>query len=124
MADDAGGLIDLEMGRIAAIGVSEFDAVAGMLSEEYVHVLASGETHDRASYMELIRGRRHSPQRGKLSVRRFGDGAVIQGEIFNDGGIMNSEEGQISFYCTQVAVRRDGCWKFVSYIETQTKHPT
>jgi undecaprenyl pyrophosphate synthase len=123
MIDDTQALIDLERRRSEAIGTGNLEALADVLADDYLHVLAPGTTHTKASYVELIRKSPRRPDRGDLKVRLFGDAAVIEGDLTNNiAAIGATRQRVIPAFCTQVAVKRDGRWQFVSYILTQKKH--
>jgi undecaprenyl pyrophosphate synthase len=123
MADDTHALIDLERRRAEAIGTGNLETLADVLADDYLHVLAPGTTHTKASYIELIRKSPRRPDRGDLRVRLFGDAAVIEGDLTNNiAAIGDVKQRVIPAFCTQVAVKRDGRWQFVSYILTQKKH--
>lgn len=123
MIDDKQALIDLERRRAEAIGTGNLAALADVLADDYLHVLAPGTTHTKASYVELIRKSPRRPDRGELEVRLFGDAAVIEGDLTNNiAATADAARRVIPAFCTQVAVKRGGRWQFVSYILTQKKH--
>jgi hypothetical protein len=126
MASDAeaGPLIALETRRCEAIGSGNLDALADVLGDDYLHVLAPGRVVDKAQYIEMIRNGPRKPERGSLHVRVYGDAAVITGDLDNHIGATAAVRRVIPAYCTQVAVKRDGKWQFVSYILTQKRDPT
>ena len=117
----AASVIALETRRCDAIGAGDLSALAEVLADDYLHVLAPGRLVDKTQYIELIRNAPRKPERGALSVRMYGDAAVITGELTNHIGAQASERRSIAAYCTQVAVKRDGHWRFVSYILTQQR---
>ena len=47
--------------------------------------------------------------------------AIITGELTNNIGAADAVRRVIPAFCTQVAVRKDGKWRFVSYILTQKR---
>jgi hypothetical protein len=122
MADERQALIDLEMKRADAIGTGDLKALGEVLADDDLHVLAPGSTHTKASYIEMIGKSPRRPDRGELKIRQFGDSAVIEGDLTNNIGAADTQRRVIPAYCTQVAVKRDGRWQFVSYILTQKKH--
>lgn len=122
MADETQALLDLERRRGDAIGTGDLDALAGVLDDSYVHVLAPGTLRDKAGYLEMIRVSPRRPIRGELTVRVFGDAAVMTGELTNNIGPADAVRRVIPAFCTQVAAKgADGRWRFVSYILTQRK---
>lgn len=118
---EAAHLVALETRRCEAIGSGDLSALADVLAEDYLHVLAPGRVVDKTQYIELIRNGPRRPQRGALHVRVYGAAAVITGELDNHIGAQAEVRRVIAAYCTQVAVKRGGHWRFVSYILTQKR---
>lgn len=121
MPSDTQSLIALETRRCEAIGSGDLDALADVLADDYLHVLAPGRVVDKAQYIELIRNAPRKPERGALRVRVYGEGAVITGELDNHIGAPGEVRRIIAAYCTQVALKQQGRWRFVSYILTQKR---
>jgi len=118
-ADD---LIALEARRCEAIGTGDLAALADVLADDYLHVLAPGRTVNKAEYVEMIRNGPRRPIRGEIDVRVYGDAAVLSGDLENRIGAPGEAPRVIPAFCTQVAVRgADGQWRFVSYILTQKR---
>lgn len=116
-------LIALEASRCEAIGTRDGAALAEVLDDEYVHVLAPGRVLNKQQYVAMITDAPRRPERDNLHVRVYGDAAVITGDLDNHIGDPASEQRRIiRAYCTQVAVKRGENWRFVSYILTR-KHP-
>ena len=118
---EAAPLIALEARRCEAIGAGDLAALADVLADDYLHVLAPGRVVDKTQYLELIRSGPRKPERGSLCVRLYGAAAVITGDLDNHIGAQAATRRVIAAYCTQVAVKRDGQWRFVSYILTQKR---
>jgi len=116
-------LIALETRRGEAIGAGDLAALAEVLADDYLHVLAPGRVVDKAGYVEMVRGSPRRPVRGDLTVRVYGDAAVLTGDLTNNIGPVDDVTRVIPAYCTQVAVKADGAWRFVSYILTQKRPP-
>jgi hypothetical protein len=121
--DDTDALIALEARRCEAIGAGDLDALADVLADEYLHVLAPGLVVNKAQYIEMIRKGPRKPERGGLRVRVYGEAAVITGPLDNHIGAAGDVQRVIAAYCTQVALKHDGKWRFVSYILTQKRDP-
>jgi undecaprenyl pyrophosphate synthase len=113
-------LIALEERRADAIGVGDLVALADVLDDDYLHVLAPGTVVDKAGYIEMIRNGPRRPVRSNLRVRTYGDAAVLTGDLENRIGPDDDVQRVIAAFCTQVAIRTDGTWRFVSYILTRT----
>lgn len=115
-------VIALEKRRGDVIGAGDLAGLADVLADDYLHVLAPGKVVDKAAYVEMIRNGPRRPVRGKLSVRVYGDAAVITGDLHNNIGAADAVRRVIPAVCTQVAVKQsDGKWRFVSYILTQKR---
>lgn len=115
-------VIALEMQRAEAIGTGDLAALADVLADDYLHVLAPGRVVDKAGYIEMIRNGPRRPDRGPLAVRVYGEAAVITGDLTNRIGAPGEPPRVIPAFCTQVAVRQaDGKWRFVSYMLTQKR---
>lgn len=112
-------VIALEARRSDAIGAGDLDALAGVLADDYLHVLAPGRVVDKVQYIEMIRRGPRRPVRSGLRVRSYGDAAVLTGELENRIGTDVDVQRVIPAYCTQVAVRSGDTWRFVSYILTR-----
>ncbi|MDD9943148.1 MAG: nuclear transport factor 2 family protein [Myxococcales bacterium] len=112
-------LTALEARRCEAIGTGDLYALAEVLDDDYLHVLAPGRVVDKAQYLEMIRNGPRRPERGALRVRVYGDAAVLTGTLHNHIGAPNEVRRVIAAYCTQVAVKRANGWRFVSYILTR-----
>ena len=117
----AAPLLALEARRCEAIGSGDLEALADVLADDYLHVLANGRVVDKPQYIELIRKGPRRPQRGPLRVRTYGETAVITGALDNHLGAPGEPGRTIAAYCTQVARRQAGTWRFVSYILTQKR---
>jgi hypothetical protein len=118
---DTEPLIGLEARRCEAIGAGDLEALADVLADDYLHVLAPGRAVDKPGYIEMIRKGPRKPERGALRVRVYGAAAVITGPLDNHIGAAGEVQRVIAAYCTQVALKQDGKWRFVSYILTQKR---
>ncbi len=115
-------VIALETRRGDAIGTGDLEALADVLADDYLHILAPGRTVDKPGYVEMIRNGPRRPVRGDLKVRVYGDAAVITGDLHNNIGAADAVRRVIPAVCTQVAVKQaDGKWRFTSYILTQKR---
>jgi hypothetical protein len=102
-------LTEMERRRCAAIGSADVAALKEVLSADYVHVHMTGKIDDLAGHIEAITLRPRTPERGPLSIRCYGDAAVIIGEQ------TNRVDGKVTLgIAQQVAIRQNGRWQFVS----------
>jgi hypothetical protein len=114
-------VIDLERRRAEAIGTGDLEALADVLADDYLHVLAPSKVVNKAEYIEMIRTAPRRPDRGPLNVRVYGAAAVMTGDLTNNIGAPDQIRRVIPAFCTQVAIKRDQKWRFVSYILTQKR---
>ena len=121
MSNDADGVLELERRRCAAIGRGDLKALRDCLAEDYLHVFGDGRSCDREAYVEVIAASPREPERSDLRVRLYDNVAVLTGDLLNriwqpGGGLR-----VVATVATQVAVRTDGKWRFVSFQLTQKK---
>jgi ketosteroid isomerase-like protein len=111
----------LEARRAAAIAARDFTALEGVLADDYLHVYGGGNSSDRAGYIAQVRAAARVPTRGPLTVRSYGDSAIITGDLLNR---INYPEGErvLDTFVTQVVHKVDGQWKFVSFQITPKAH--
>lgn len=128
---EAEELIALETRRCQAIAEGNKAALRGMLSDDYLHVYGGGLSGDRDDWIAHVTEVPRYPVREDLKVRIYGDAAVITGRMINRirpgdgakaaeqiGGRVPVREDVVAF-ATQVLVRSDGEWKFVSFQMTR-----
>lgn len=115
MSNETEAVLELERKRCEAIGGADFDALSQVLADDYLHVFGTGPTTDKAGYLKTIKEGPRVPVRGELRVRQYGDTAVITGDLVNHISIPGKETRIVHAFCTQVAVKRDGRWQFVSF---------
>jgi len=116
-------LRDLEARRCAAISAGATATLETLLSDDYVHVHMTGHVDDRAGHLRAISGRPRRAERGELTVRAYGDLAVITGELTNHMTNAAGEPAATRAYCHQVAVRSADGWRFVSVQLTPLREP-
>ena len=115
MADDKQAVLDLEARRAAAIGASDFAALADCLTDDYFHVFGGGRVCGKAGFAEEIKKNPRKPERGPLTVRLYGDFAIVTGDIINRINYSNKPPAVFYAMATQVAMRgQDGKWRFVT----------
>jgi uncharacterized protein (TIGR02246 family) len=107
-------LLELEQRRCAAISAGDVEALSALLSDDYVHVHMNAAVDDRAGHLDGVAKRPRQTTRGELQVRVYGELAVLTGELTNQMVVPGQEPRVMRAYCHQVAVRRDGGWRFVS----------
>jgi undecaprenyl pyrophosphate synthase len=115
MANETEAVLDLERRRCEAIGGADFDALSEVLADDYLHVFGTGPTTDKSGYIKTIKEGPRVPVRSGLKVRLYGDTAVLTGDLVNNISYPGQETRIVHAFCTQVAVKRDGRWQFVSF---------
>ena len=116
MAEDSDAVIALERRRAEAIGAGDFDALKDCLADHYLHVFGNGRTCGREAYVKTVTDTPRAPERGELTVRLYGDVAVLTGDLLNRIKPPDAPERVIDAFVTQVAARQaDGRWRFVSF---------
>ena len=105
----------LEKKRASAIAAADFDALANVLADDYLHVYGGGTTSDRAGYIDQVKRGPRVPTRGQLDIRVYGDAAVITGGLLNRIKYPDRPEALLDTFVTQVARKVNGEWKFVSF---------
>jgi len=113
-APETDEVLAAEAARCKATREADVAALGVLLHDDYTHVTGGAGTMNRAQYLDWVveTPRRH--ERRELTVKRFGDTAVIWGWLDNhmttkDGGVR-----LIEAYVSQVLHREDGAWRFVS----------
>lgn len=110
MTEDRAVLEDLEGRRCAALMAGDAEALAAMLSDDLVHVHLSGKTDGRDGYLDGFRRkyRFHDVVRGPLTIRVFGDAAVMTGPLTQSLDVLETGETmEVRAFTTQVW-NRDG----------------
>lgn len=113
--EDTNAVLELERRRCEAIGQGNLDALRQILAEDYLHVFGTGPTTDKAGYIDKIENGPRVPVRKELFVRLYGDTAVVTGDLINHIRNKDGSTRIVDAFCTQVAVKREGRWQFVSF---------
>lgn len=114
-SDEQKAIEALEKRRAAAIAGSDFDALANVLADDYLHIYGGGTTSDRAGYIDQVKKAPRVPTRGPLTIRVYGDTAVITGGLLNRIKYPDRPEALLDTSVTQVVRRVNGEWKFVAF---------
>lgn len=115
---DVQELLQLEARRCAAISAGDVGMLESLLSDDYVHVHMNAAVDDRTGHLHGVAKRPRTTTRGELTVRVYDDMAVLTGEMTNHMEVPGEPARIMHAYCQQVAVRRDGTWRFVSFQAT------
>ena len=111
----------LEQQRTAAIAKGDAQTLATLLAEDYVHVHGTGHVDDKAGFIKSIVERPRDSTRGPLTIRVYGDMAVITGEQVNRSVNADKSVTSTTYMATQVARRAQGRWRLVSMQVTEKK---
>jgi uncharacterized protein (TIGR02246 family) len=110
----------LEEDRRTALAAADIEALAELISDDYVHVHGSGLVHDKAALLNYVRKNPRTVAPRSPKIRVYGDFAILTGEMINiTPGTGSTEPTNTRLYATQVARKSDGKWKFVSFQTTR-----
>ena len=117
MTDDAldREVLDAEAARCKATREADAEALKRILHEDYTHVTGSGSVMNRHQYLEWVSATPRRHERRDLSVRRYGDTAVIVGALTNHMTEPGGGTRVIEAMVTQVARREGERWRFVAF---------
>jgi hypothetical protein len=103
-------VLALEAERCRAISDGDWPALEALLADDLTHTHLTGITQDKATYLAHVRGNPRRTSRGDLTVRIYGDVAVVVGPQVNvvDQGVEQPSVG------LQVWVRRPPTWELVA----------
>ena len=107
-------IIALEVRRCNATSTGDLQALHDILADDYLHVTGGGSIMNKADYLAWVKQLPRHHQRGGLTVRLYGDTAVVVGELLNR---LRDKAGDrvIETVVTQVARREANHWRFVSF---------
>ena len=114
----------LEVTRLVALAENNVEAVGQLMADDLVHVHATGAVQNKAEYLAQLAELPRTTQRTSLSVRTYGEVAVLTGQVVNTikrAPHMPAES--IPMAVTQVAHRQAGRWTFVSFHATRLSTP-
>jgi hypothetical protein len=107
--------LKLEERRNSAVGVGDLESLSSTLAEDYIHVWGGGDKMDKAGYLAAIAAGPRTHVRDNLKVRLYGDSAVLTGDLLNTIRRPGEDVRVVDAFVTQVAVRQDGEWRFVTW---------
>jgi ketosteroid isomerase-like protein len=117
MTDDvAREVLAAEERRCAAIAAEDWDALEEVVADDFFYTHSAGTTEDKASWIAGIKSRRRAVEHEGLSVRSFGDVALLSGTSvyrYAEPFKGDSHYGSI-LDVLQVWVRRPGGWQIVA----------
>jgi ketosteroid isomerase-like protein len=105
-----------EQRRCAAIAAEDWDALDDIVADDFVYTHSVGTTEDKPSWIAGIKTRRRAIEHEGLSVRSFGDVALLSGSSvyrYAEPFRGDSHYGAI-LDVLQVWVRRSSGWQIVA----------
>ena len=108
----------LEARRIAAQIELDMATLDAIFADDLVHVHATGVVQDKETLLRHIESRRQfvAIERPGLTVRMYGDTAILTGALINTLQPPGQERRQMKGFATQVARLEEGAtWRFVSF---------
>jgi ketosteroid isomerase-like protein len=114
--DEVADLIALETERCRAISELDLPALEKILADDLTHTHITGHTEDKATYLAGLSGRPRKTTRGDLSVRIYGDTAVMTGALINEfPAAAGNAPARLEIQALQVWVRSGGTWQMVAF---------
>ena len=112
-------LLAREAERRDALVNDDMAGLAALLSDDLVHVHATGNVHDKSQLLNHAGAvlRFYDIERGPLQIRRLAsDVAVMTGAMTNTVGRRGEEEKiNVAAFVTQIWVERGGHWRVASF---------
>ena len=112
-------LLARETERRDALVDDDMAKLAGLLTDDLVHVHTTGNVNTKSQLLEHAGRvlRFYEVERGPLQIRRLAPGvAVMTGAMTNTVGRRGEDEKvKVSAFVTQVWVERDGQWQVASF---------
>ena len=106
---------DIEAQRCALINAGDIDGAAVLHATDYQHVHGTGAVTDLDATMGRFRAQHRTIERGELTVRVWGEAAVLMGEQHNRLARPDGTEAIMSGVVTQVLRLEVGTWRFASF---------
>ena len=109
---------NLEADRCRALVTNDIVALAALVSDDLIHINTSGAVEDKAQYLAGVEKRLTflSVERGELTIRVYGDVAVVTGRL--DQMVLIRAAGETRRFqalVTQVWRKFDGRWLICSF---------
>ena len=114
-------ILALEQQRQQALLDGDIERLSNLVTDDLVHVHASGRVEDKDAYLAGVRNRFRflSVQRPGLQVRVFGDIAIATGPLDQVLTIVaTGQRHEMTSFATQVWVRQGANWRQASFQAT------
>lgn len=108
-------ILAVESQRQFAFSVGDIETLGELMADDLVHVHTNGRCEDKREFINHFRGIKRRIERPDLTVRVYGDIAVVTGPMTNRTEQPNGLPKVAHLYVTQVLRRGDEGWKFVSF---------
>ncbi|HYP73410.1 MAG TPA: nuclear transport factor 2 family protein [Microbacterium sp.] len=111
-------ILAVESRRQQALLDVDADALAAVLDDALVHIHAPGVVQTKSQLLEhlVTRAAYRGMERGEVRIRIVGDDvAIMTGRLTNRLGSPDGSERVVAGPVTQVLVRDDEAWRFVSF---------
>jgi ketosteroid isomerase-like protein len=99
-----------ERERCRAISEQDWPALERVLADDLTHTHMQGRVDDKPALLENLRRRPRTVRRGELTVRVYGEVAVINGRQYLDMG-----DGETENEAIQVWQRNEDGWRQVAF---------
>jgi hypothetical protein len=109
----------LEQARCTAISQGDWDALADLLLDDYLHTHSTGVVQDKPTYVEHVKGRPRTTTRPGVRVRVYGDAAIMNGRQINT--FAEDNRPPVQNEVLQVWVRTDRGWKLAAFQSTSSR---
>jgi ketosteroid isomerase-like protein len=110
-------LLRLEDERCRAISAGDVDALGRLLADDLTHTHVTGRTENKVTYLAALGGRPRITTRRDLTVRAYGETAIMTGILVNtflpDGG---AARAPMEAQALQVWVKTGGEWKQAAFV--------
>jgi hypothetical protein len=109
----------LEQARCTAISQGDWDALADLLLDDYLHTHSTGVVQDKPTYVQHVKGRPRTTTRPGVRVRVYGDAAIMNGRQINT--FAEDNRPPVQNEVLQVWVRTDRGWKLAAFQSTSSR---
>lgn len=116
-------LLAAEQSRLEHLVASNYAKLAELLTDDLIHVHASGSVDGKTSFLATIEAQLEFMEmdRGDLEVRIYGDVAVVTGPLKQTVRIKATDEiVVVEIFTTQVWRRQSGSWLMSNFHATRT----
>jgi hypothetical protein len=112
-------LVHLEQKRCRALSEKDWPGLESLLSDDYTHVHTTGRVENKSVYLQGMKERPRQTSRGDLTVRVYGETAVMMGTQTNKTQQAGTPAVMESLV-TQVWVRQGSNWRLVAAQNTRS----